>query len=399
MKLKKVLSTHLSTAELNAQRFELFQKTVFGESNDQDSSALKEQVFGRNLKTIRSAAIVVILTNSYWLIMDNVRNGAMNLSSGWALAAILLQIFFSCYMLVLPRFVKNMSGKVVQYSFLGYYICLIAEITVLAVTKNVQMLNAGTNYALAGIPLSTCFLFIIVLAPLPSKRDSYILGAVFLILFFVPAVMPGHELYNIAQQGIVRICMVVAYCHIRDVNLALSDSIQRLSVLSFTDTLTNVLNRRALDSYWESMCANEKNSYVGVLIFDIDDFKKYNDCYTHAKGNDVLKSVCRAAASVLDSDETFLFRYGGEEFVVLLMDYTESEILRCAQRIKEAIFRANIARNDGSGFDRITVTIGCAREAASQSGCKDYIIRADEQLYIGKNNGKNCFVFNGELYH
>ena len=184
--------------------------------------------------------------------------------------------------------------------------------------------------------------------------------------------MPGHELYSLPQQCVMRICIVAAYWYTRDVNIALADSIRRLMALSFTDSLTGTFNRRALDTYWDSICSAGRADSIGVLIFDIDEFKKYNDCYTHARGNDVLSEVCRAAQSVLDGEADFLFRYGGEEFVALLLNCTDDELLQCAKNINEAVYNADIARDDGSPFDRITVTVGCAREVTLKAGCKNY---------------------------
>ena len=399
MSIKKSANEPAATLpEFGSQHFRQFQETVFGAKSRPDPHSVQASVFERNLKTIRYAAAIVLLTNIFWLAADLLRGGELNLTSGAAAAALLVQMLFSVYMLVLPRLAADRSGKLVQYSFLAYYICLIVAVAVLAVTKNIQMLAAGTGYALAGIPLSTCYLFILLMAPLPSRRHSLLLGVVFVVMLFVPALLPGHEIYGLAQQIIFRVCVVFGYCYIRNVNMKLADSMQQLSVFSFTDSLTHALNRRALDVYWDSICRNQSATVAGVLFFDIDDFKKYNDCYTHARGNDILEGVCHVTAGVLDGERSFLFRYGGEEFVVLLLDCSDEEILRCGQKVNEAIYDANFARDDGSGFDRITVTVGCAREAVSNCGGKEYIIHADEQLYIGKKEGKNCVVYNGQVH-
>ena len=398
MRKKKINKLLPDASPLDAKRFEQFQKEVFDINSIEGASSVENQVFSRNLKSICYIALIVLLTNGFWLAMDIYRGGTMGLRSGAALAVIIVQMLFSCYMLALPSLSKNKSVKLVRYSFLSYYICLMVDVTVLIVTKNIQMLAAGTNYSLAGISLSTCYLFIFALAPLPSKRDSLILGGVFLVSLLVPAFMPGHELYSLPQQCVIRVCIVAAYLYTRDVNLDLADSIRRLMVLSFTDSLTGTFNRRALDTYWDSICDSGRADSIGVLIFDIDEFKKYNDCYTHARGNDVLSGVCRAAQSTLEGEADFLFRYGGEEFVALLLNCTDEELLQCAKRINEAVYNADIARDDGGVFDRITVTVGCAREVALKAGCKNYIVHADEQLYIGKNNGRNCTVYKGEIY-
>lgn len=386
------------TAVGRSERFERFQEIVFGSRNARELSGIETQMLSRNLNMVRRAAVVVFLTNAFWLVKDIVDGGLMNLNSGLALGTILITLLSSCFVFALPKLAQDHSFRWVEFSILAYYIILLGSVTVLGMTKNVQMLSVGTEYRLAGLPLSTCYLFILILAPLPSIRDTVILGVAFFVAMFLPAFLPGHEMYSLPQQFIIRSCMAVAYWVNRETNRALADSIQQLSLQSFTDPLTDTLNRRALDIFWTSINQKRAVEYAGVLVLDIDDFKLYNDCYSHAKGDDVLRDVCGVVSGVVTGQDSFLFRFGGEEFVVLLMNPTEQSMLRCAESIRDAVYDFNIRRDDGSRFNRITITVGCAIARIDGTPEQNCIVNADLQLYIGKNNGKDCVVFKDTIH-
>lgn len=385
-------------SENSSERFEIFQSVVYDSAGNMSDPLIASKVFANNLRTVRYAAVVIILTSIYWFCTDIARGGELKLTQGAALAAILTQIILSGYMLVLPL-VRGRGGiKLVRYSFLAYYICLATTVMILAVTKNIVMLESGMHVPVAGIPLSSYYLFILVLAPLPSMADSIILGVYCVGMMAIPAFAVGHQLYDLKQQAILGVCLIVAYWYVRRVNAALYTSMRRLSVLSYTDPLTETLNRRSLESYFDDVYNENKASTASILLLDIDDFKLYNDNYSHAEGDIVLREICNIATEAISCKDGFLFRYGGEEFVAVLLDTSGDEAVEIGMKIRDSISSAHIARNDIEHGGRITVTVGCSQEKIRESLSHEYIVAADRQLYIGKNDGKNCVVFNGKIY-
>ena len=150
---------------------------------------------------------------------------------------------------------------------------------------------------------------------------------------------------------------------------------------SRTDELTKISNRYGLYDYFE----NEKDKSSLVLaLFDIDDFKNINDTYGHVTGDFVLKKVAEITSNVLS--DSFVCRYGGEEFVVVLNNssfYTRLEELR--KTFEDETFEFNGAKI------KITITIGainCSRDVKLE----DTVKLADAKMYSGKNSGKNKTV-------
>ncbi len=164
---------------------------------------------------------------------------------------------------------------------------------------------------------------------------------------------------------------------------------------TFRDHLTGVYNRRYFNQrlLMEIKRAERYKRDISILMIDIDNFKQVNDQFGHVTGDDVLKKLVDILRENL-RDSDILVRYGGEEFVALLPEtnsenaYIASEKLRAAV---ELILTAPI-ENKTNGKS-ITISIGVSSYPASADSSDSLIRLADERLYLAKNKGKNCTVF------
>ena len=157
---------------------------------------------------------------------------------------------------------------------------------------------------------------------------------------------------------------------------------------SLIDPLTGVKNRSAYDASItrEISMAERYDNPLAMIILDIDHFKSVNDQYGHLFGDCVLRDVAQVIQSqIRDSD--MAFRYGGEEFVILLGNTTETGALLLAERIRQAI--SQLACNFNSNTTHVTVSqgIACLRDEESQD---ELFKRADDALYKAKDTGRNC---------
>lgn len=162
------------------------------------------------------------------------------------------------------------------------------------------------------------------------------------------------------------------------------------------DVLTNVYNRRALTDYLEELCKRKNIPYeLHLFILDIDDFKKVNDSYGHIAGDKVLIFITNILKKTLrDGDK--IFRYGGEEFVIILNRTTPEACLEIANRIL-TIIRSNKLIYKGDAL-QVTLSIGSTRYINGDTP-ETLIGRADKALYKSKQNGKDQMTtereFNG----
>ena len=170
--------------------------------------------------------------------------------------------------------------------------------------------------------------------------------------------------------------------------LDVTDAVQeqtRLSALSQTDDLTGVLNRRAYNEIvlqYEEQYKQNHTDFVLYMI-DLDDFKTVNDNYGHEYGNLVLQSICKSL-TVAASDNCVLFRYGGDEFVVLHQLQSEDEIELLQKRFIRAV---DGPRNiDGAKFS-VKASIGHALYSETTS-LLSLIELADKRMYEMKKQHK-----------
>lgn len=170
---------------------------------------------------------------------------------------------------------------------------------------------------------------------------------------------------------------------------------KKLENVSYTDALTSLHNRRYFNFVYdrELKRARRTNSYITFMMLDIDFFKQYNDTYGHIEGDIALKSVAKVLKDSLKRPSDFVFRLGGEEFGIILIDTDESNSARLAREISDAV-RLREIKHESSKIDEfLTISIGVVCCIADQALNEEILIsRADEMLYKAKDNGRNGYV-------
>jgi diguanylate cyclase (GGDEF)-like protein len=163
------------------------------------------------------------------------------------------------------------------------------------------------------------------------------------------------------------------------------------------DSLTGVKNRCALDQFLfrEVELAHRHRNPLSLLIFDIDHFKEVNDSLGHSAGDAVLKALTACVGDCLRSSD-MLFRYGGEEFVVLLSETDREGAKMVAERIRTAVENYPFVYHNQELA--LTVSIGVASLAAKDDAMRLFN-KADSAMYRAKEKGRNrvCHFTGGQL--
>jgi diguanylate cyclase (GGDEF)-like protein len=165
-----------------------------------------------------------------------------------------------------------------------------------------------------------------------------------------------------------------------------------------TDKLTGLPNRHYMEQILESELNDcEQNEKVmNVLMFDIDNFKRFNDTYGHLWGDELLKRF----AEILDQSvrkADIPIRYGGEEFIVILKDIDFVTANGVANRVRRQLENQKIDVDDGKCKTRVTVSCGMAQYPTHSKDIKEVIKMADKALYFAKEHGKNQVIGYEEL--
>jgi len=166
-----------------------------------------------------------------------------------------------------------------------------------------------------------------------------------------------------------------------------------LEKLSQTDGLTGLCNRRFLNELYQREWnkAMDEQTPLGVLMVDIDYFKKYNDTFGHLAGDICLQKIAGALEETVKKSNTYAGRYGGEEFLVLLPGMDMEQCAEAAQHIMDTIKTMNIPC--AAGLEgRVSVSIGIGRMIPVKGAEPDSLINAaDQALYRAKKEGRNCY--------
>ncbi len=173
----------------------------------------------------------------------------------------------------------------------------------------------------------------------------------------------------------------------------LREELEKVRQEATTDGLTGLLNRRTLDNQLpkEIIHSKQANTALSILLIDIDKFKLVNDNYGHLVGDKVIRYIAKTIKTNV-SDETEVFRFGGEEFCVLLPNTSMTEAMNIAENIRKAQEKGElIASSSNERIGRVTVSTGVATYLKNES-IESFIDRADKALYQAKSKGRNRVV-------
>ena len=173
-------------------------------------------------------------------------------------------------------------------------------------------------------------------------------------------------------------------------SLILAEKLEQSQAQALVDPLTNVLNRSAYNLKMVQLTHEFKryNEEWALLMLDIDRFKKFNDDFGHKLGDKVLKSVAGTVSdSIRASDQ--IFRYGGEEFIVILGRINAKTATQLAEKICRQVEKDYFV--DGDKKFQVTISMGGAiiRKDDTEMSLFE---RADKAMYRAKNNGRNQVV-------
>mgnify|MGYP000868065072 FL=1 len=204
---------------------------------------------------------------------------------------------------------------------------------------------------------------------------------------------------ELAEQLRLRVALAQANTELEDKvqqrTQALEEVNHQLEVLSVTDALTRLANRRRFDAVWldEWQRALRQATPLAVIMLDVDHFKAYNDHYGHQQGDECLRRVGEVLLTTLRRAGELVARYGGEEFVVVLPGTSVIHAMAVAESIRANIQAAGIAHAHSGVAAVVTVSLGVAVGIPTQGDARDALVHAaDAALYRAKDQGRNRVV-------
>ena len=221
-------------------------------------------------------------------------------------------------------------------------------------------------------------------------RDMAKTLLIMLILVAAGSAVIGLRLRRLEEQG--SLATLLAETRAAE----LENSNERLRQLSMQDPLTDLANRRWVETAFARDYAKSREEvpgYACVFLLDIDHFKAFNDRWGHGAGDDCLLAVARVLQHAASTHGGIAARFGGEEFVLLMRieDLALASII--AEQIRVAIERIEIACGIPGQTATVTISIGIAvHEPVSPPELSSLLKSADEALYRAKSEGRNRYI-------
>lgn len=162
--------------------------------------------------------------------------------------------------------------------------------------------------------------------------------------------------------------------------------------MASVDALTKIGNRRGFDLVLEKEIrrAARDGSLLSLILMDIDFFKKFNDFYGHAAGDECLQRVAKAVAGVIHRASDFAARYGGEEFALILPGTDMNGAMHVAEMARHAVTALNIRHEASDIAEHVSLSLGIVTVAVDRQTLPlDLIQAADNALYQAKKTGRN----------
>jgi len=178
----------------------------------------------------------------------------------------------------------------------------------------------------------------------------------------------------------------------------LASANRELEKLSRQDGLTGIANRRYFDSYLvtEVRRGARERQPLSLILSDVDHFKAFNDCYGHQAGDDCLRRVAAALSSAGRRPADLAARYGGEEFAMVLPGTVLEGAVDVAQAVTRVIESLGIPHARSAVNAKVTLSQGVVSlTPEKETSSEDLIKRADQALYLAKQQGRNRYVVFG----
>ena len=176
---------------------------------------------------------------------------------------------------------------------------------------------------------------------------------------------------------------------LKDINI-------KLHKLSITDQLTGLYNRRYFEEIFnrELQKCKRAKTYINVILFDIDYFKKLNDTYGHDVGDKALKKVSNCLKKYIKRGTDYIFRIGGEEFAIIVTNENLENLINITKILQKELKKLAIINENSTVSKYLTISGGLVSLIPSLEDTIDTIMKkADERLYEAKEKGRDRFVY------
>ena len=247
------------------------------------------------------------------------------------------------------------------------------------------------------------YLIIMTVFPLIDLKRSLLIIAPFLAVTELLGIIFGASVSVLVLALVFSLAYLMisslvysSYCCLYISDRRLNTANERCRQINEKDALTGSLNKKGLIKRLVDIIDRGVDKNIAAIFFDIDDFRHYNHIYTDKESDDCLYNICNCVRIIAKSKTDIISRYGGDEFVIIVQNISEYDLIYFAEQIRKSVETMALPFEKDK---KVTITVGVS--SIVEEEFKDYsaLIRdAENSLTLAKKGGKNCVGYMGNVF-
>ena len=247
------------------------------------------------------------------------------------------------------------------------------------------------------------YLIIMIVFPLLDFKMSLIIIAPFLAITEVLGIIFGASgsalvlafVFSLAYLAISSL-VYSSYCCLFISDRQLNTANERCRQIDEKDSLTGLLNKKGLIKRLMDIIDNGVDKNIAAIFFDVDDFRRYNQIYSDADSDKCLYNICNCVRIIAKSKTDIISRFGGDEFVIIVQNITEYDLIYFAEQIRKSVETMALPFEDDK---KVSITVGVSSIVEENFNDYSALIRdAESGLMLAKKDGKNCVGYMGNVF-
>lgn len=360
---------------------------------------LAKNLLEQNLNIVNSKRVIFLSIPLVLLSAILAVVTVVQMSAGAILSLIgLLIIAFGCSILSVLIYLecrnKKNSSKKLQQFLMSFWITFSVGMLLLTAA------DFSTNIFSQRFYL---YLIVMIVFPLIDIKRSLLIIAPFLVVTEVLGIIFKASPLSLVLALVFSLAYLIisslvysSYCCLYISDRRLNTANERCRQMNEQDGLTGSLNKKGLIRRLMDIIDRGVDKNIAAIFFDIDDFRHYNHIYTDSESDDCLYNICNCVRIIAKSKTDIISRYGGDEFVIIVQNIKEYDLIYFAEQIRKSVETMALPFEDDR---KVTITVGVS--SIVEEELKDYsaLIRdAENSLVLAKNGGKNCVGYMGNVF-
>lgn len=300
-----------------------------------------------------------------------------------------------CYMPTMNQLKKRMPAwKAMERYTIIFWAIIEAALFLMVISDFIAYKNSQSFYI--------C-IFIFMVIPVFDSKLSLLYGGAFFAAILVAALATGIDisltliyLVFIVVSTLISMLMYNSYCCLFISERQLNNANERCRQITEKDSLTGMLNKRGLSKRLIEILETGQFENIAAIFIDIDNFRRYNQIFTDQESDECLYNICNCIRIISKTKTDIISRFGGDEFVVVVENTTEYDLVAFAEQIRRSIETMALPFEN----ERImTITVGIS--SLKNNELTDYSVllkEAEENLQVAKQAGRNCVGYGGRSF-